>query len=136
MWCSICPEGRHDRPVRPLAVPGADIEHGYRLAAVAEHSGLNLIGVRDRQHVDSHVAFVFIGRLPARTRVTVLPDVANLPLRQPGTLARTSSSLTRVSGGRFVLGLGGAATGIPSPRWGHPGARPPRDRVRLPKRSS
>ena len=88
--------------------PTLDIEGSYRLAAQAERAGLSLIGVQDHPYVASYVdAFVFIGQLLARTStVTLLPDVANLPLRPPAMLARTSSSLARVSGGRFVLGLG------------------------------
>ncbi len=43
----------------------------------------------------------------ARTqRVSVFPDVANLPLRPPAVLAKSSASLDVLSGGRFELGLG------------------------------
>lgn len=89
--------------------PTLDIEHGFRLADTAERAGLSLIGVQDHPYVDAYIdAFVLLGQLAARTRtVTLLPDVANLPLRPPAMLARASSSLARVSGGRFVLGLGG-----------------------------
>lgn len=88
--------------------PTLDVERTYRLAAEAERAGLDLIGVQDHPYVASYVdAFVVVGQLLARTRkITLLPDVANLPLRPPVMLARTSSSLARVSGGRFVLGLG------------------------------
>ncbi|MFC9689128.1 LLM class flavin-dependent oxidoreductase [Kribbella sp. NPDC056951] len=88
--------------------PALDVENGYRLAAAAEHSGLSLIGVQDHPYVNNYIdAFVFIGQLLARTRsLSVLSDVANLPLRPPAMLARTASALSRVSGGRFVLGLG------------------------------
>jgi alkanesulfonate monooxygenase SsuD/methylene tetrahydromethanopterin reductase-like flavin-dependent oxidoreductase (luciferase family) len=39
-------------------------------------------------------------------RVTVFPDVANLPLRPPRMLAKHAASLDHLSGGRFELGLG------------------------------
>jgi alkanesulfonate monooxygenase SsuD/methylene tetrahydromethanopterin reductase-like flavin-dependent oxidoreductase (luciferase family) len=44
-------------------------------------------------------------------RVTVFPDVANLPLRQPAVLAKAAASLDMLSRGRFELGLG--AGGFP-----------------------
>jgi alkanesulfonate monooxygenase SsuD/methylene tetrahydromethanopterin reductase-like flavin-dependent oxidoreductase (luciferase family) len=42
-------------------------------------------------------------------RVTVFPDVANLPLRPPAVLAKSAASLDVLSGGRFELGLGAGA---------------------------
>jgi alkanesulfonate monooxygenase SsuD/methylene tetrahydromethanopterin reductase-like flavin-dependent oxidoreductase (luciferase family) len=39
-------------------------------------------------------------------RVTVFPDVANLPLRPPAVLAKAVASLDILSGGRVELGLG------------------------------
>jgi len=39
-------------------------------------------------------------------RVTVFPDVANLPLRPPAMLAKAAASLDLLSGGRLELGLG------------------------------
>lgn len=46
----------------------------------------------------------------ARTsRVTLAPNVANLPLRQPAVLARSAASLDVLTGGRVELGLGAGA---------------------------
>ncbi len=48
--------------------------------------------------------------LAARTeRLRLFPDVANLPLRLPGVLAKSAASLDRLSGGRAELGLGAGA---------------------------
>jgi alkanesulfonate monooxygenase SsuD/methylene tetrahydromethanopterin reductase-like flavin-dependent oxidoreductase (luciferase family) len=40
------------------------------------------------------------------SRLGILPDVANLPLRPPAMLAKAAASLDVLSGGRFELGLG------------------------------
>jgi len=42
-------------------------------------------------------------------RITVFPDVANLPLRPPRMIAKAAASLDLLSGGRFELGLGAGA---------------------------
>jgi alkanesulfonate monooxygenase SsuD/methylene tetrahydromethanopterin reductase-like flavin-dependent oxidoreductase (luciferase family) len=88
--------------------PTFDVEGHYRLAALAEAAGLDLIGIQDHPYVAKYVdAFTLISQILARTqRITLFPDVANLPLRPATMLARTASSLARVSGGRFALGLG------------------------------
>ena len=53
---------------------------------------------------------MLIATVLARTeRVTVFPDVANLPLRPPAVLAKASAGLDVISGGRFELGLGAGA---------------------------
>ena len=82
-----------------------------RQAAAAERGGLELIGIQDhpyqRRFLDS---FALIGDLLARTeRLRIFPDVANLPLRPPGPLAKLAASLDAISGGRFELGLGAGA---------------------------
>lgn len=89
-------------------VPTLDLEANRRLAVAAEQAGLEYIGVQDHPYASRYLdAFVVIGDLLARTeRIQVFPDVANLPLRPPAVLARTASALSRVSGGRFQLGLG------------------------------
>ena len=45
----------------------------------------------------------------ATERVTVFPNVANLPLRPPAMLARAVASLDILSGGRAELGIGAGA---------------------------
>jgi alkanesulfonate monooxygenase SsuD/methylene tetrahydromethanopterin reductase-like flavin-dependent oxidoreductase (luciferase family) len=82
-----------------------------RQVAACERGGLDLIGIQDhpyqRRYLDS---FALIGDLLARTeRLCIFPDVANLPLRPPATLAKLAASLDAMSGGRFELGLGAGA---------------------------
>jgi alkanesulfonate monooxygenase SsuD/methylene tetrahydromethanopterin reductase-like flavin-dependent oxidoreductase (luciferase family) len=82
-----------------------------RQIAAAERGGLDLIGIQDhpyqRRYLDT---FALIGDLLARTeRLRFFPDVANLPLRPPATLAKLAASLDVMSGGRFELGMGAGA---------------------------
>jgi alkanesulfonate monooxygenase SsuD/methylene tetrahydromethanopterin reductase-like flavin-dependent oxidoreductase (luciferase family) len=82
-----------------------------RQVAAVERGGLDLIGIQDhpyqRRYLDT---FALIGDLLARTeRICIFPDVANLPLRPPATLAKLAASLDVMSGGRFELGLGAGA---------------------------
>jgi alkanesulfonate monooxygenase SsuD/methylene tetrahydromethanopterin reductase-like flavin-dependent oxidoreductase (luciferase family) len=82
-----------------------------RLAQLADGLGLDLIGVQDHPYqarfLDTWTLLSVIG---ARTeRVTVFPDVANLPLRAPALLAKAAASLDRLTGGRVELGLGAGA---------------------------
>lgn len=89
-------------------VPSLEIERDRAVALAAERAGLDLMGVQDHPYVADYLdSFVLMGDLLAHTeRITVFADVANLPLRPAPMLARTASSLSRVSGGRFQLGLG------------------------------
>lgn len=78
------------------------------LARAADAAGVDLIGIQDhpyqRRFVDSWALMATI--LAETERITVFPDVANLPLRQPAVLAKTAATLDLLSGGRFELGLG------------------------------
>jgi alkanesulfonate monooxygenase SsuD/methylene tetrahydromethanopterin reductase-like flavin-dependent oxidoreductase (luciferase family) len=78
------------------------------IAAIADRSGLELIGIQDhpyqRRFLDT---WMLMATILARTeRVRVFPDVANLPLRSPAVMAKAAASLDVISGGRFELGLG------------------------------
>jgi alkanesulfonate monooxygenase SsuD/methylene tetrahydromethanopterin reductase-like flavin-dependent oxidoreductase (luciferase family) len=88
-------------------VPSAD-DPLLETARELDELGLDLIGVQDhpyqRRFVDT---FALLGMILARTsRISVFPDVANLPLRPPAVLAKTAASLDLLSGGRVELGLG------------------------------
>ena len=77
----------------------------------ADRLGLDLVGVQDhpyqRRFLDTWTLLSFVA---ARTeRITLLPDVINVPLRQPAVLAKAAASLDVLSGGRVELGLGAGA---------------------------
>jgi alkanesulfonate monooxygenase SsuD/methylene tetrahydromethanopterin reductase-like flavin-dependent oxidoreductase (luciferase family) len=93
-------------------VPDAeDAERTVQRAIAAEALGLDLIGVQDhpyqRRFLDTWALMAYV--LASTNRVSVFPDVANLPLRPPRMLAKHAASLDLLSGGRFELGLGAGA---------------------------
>src|ERR1700730_4404292 len=78
------------------------------LAILADELGFDLIGVQDhpyqRRFFDT---WTLLAAMAMRTeRISVFPDVANLPLRPPAVLAKAAASLDVLSGGRLELGLG------------------------------
>jgi alkanesulfonate monooxygenase SsuD/methylene tetrahydromethanopterin reductase-like flavin-dependent oxidoreductase (luciferase family) len=78
---------------------------------LADQVGLDVVGVQDhpyqRRFLDT---WTLLPYLAARTeRVKLVPDVSNLPLRQPAVLAKAAASLDVLSGGRVELGLGAGA---------------------------
>lgn len=90
-------------------VPAADdLERVVRLVRIADEAGLELAGVQDHPYQWRFVdTLALLGHLLDRTeRISVFPDVANLPLRPPAVLAKQAATLDRLSGGRFELGLG------------------------------
>jgi alkanesulfonate monooxygenase SsuD/methylene tetrahydromethanopterin reductase-like flavin-dependent oxidoreductase (luciferase family) len=103
-------------------VAARDITFGYFLipnaadplletASEVESLGLEYVAIQDhpyqRRFVDT---FTLMSAILARTTtLRVFPDVASLPLRPPGVLAKTAASLDVLSGGRFELGLGAGA---------------------------
>src|SRR6187397_1552674 len=77
----------------------------------ADATGLDLVGVQDhpyqRRFLDTWTLLAYAA---ARTeRVRLVPDVVNLPLRNPAVLAKAAASLDVLSGGRVELGLGAGA---------------------------
>ncbi|WP_326834825.1 LLM class flavin-dependent oxidoreductase [Amycolatopsis rhabdoformis] len=88
--------------------PVEDIVGNRLFARAADAAGLDLIGIQDHPYVPNYLdTFVLAGDLLAATeRISVFPDVANLPLRPPALLAKTAAALDLVSGGRFELALG------------------------------
>ncbi len=83
-------------------------ERPLQQAAIADELGFDVIGVQDhpyqRRFFDT---WTLLTAMAMRTeRITLFPDVANLPLRPPALLAKAAASLDILSGGRLELGLG------------------------------
>jgi alkanesulfonate monooxygenase SsuD/methylene tetrahydromethanopterin reductase-like flavin-dependent oxidoreductase (luciferase family) len=127
---------------------GRELSFGYFLvpnatdslldtAREVERLELDYVAVQDhpyqRRYVDTWVLLSMIAATTSRVRM--LPDVANLPLRPPAVLAKAAASLDVLSGGRFELGLGAGGSGTPSRRSVVPGVRPARRWPRLVRRS-
>jgi alkanesulfonate monooxygenase SsuD/methylene tetrahydromethanopterin reductase-like flavin-dependent oxidoreductase (luciferase family) len=121
-----------------LVPNAADYPDLLRQVAAAERCGLDLIGIQDhpyqRRYLDT---FALIGDLLARTeRLRFFPDVANLPLRPPATLAKLAASLDVMSDGRSSSAWAPARSGTVSPRWAVPAGRPASRSRRSRRRSS
>jgi alkanesulfonate monooxygenase SsuD/methylene tetrahydromethanopterin reductase-like flavin-dependent oxidoreductase (luciferase family) len=90
-------------------VPAADSLDNIRtVVKAADAAGIDLVGIQDhpyqRRFADT---WMLMATLLAETeRITVFPDVANLPLRPPAVMAKAAATLDLLSGGRFELGLG------------------------------
>ncbi|KQX61931.1 LLM class flavin-dependent oxidoreductase [Angustibacter sp. Root456] len=91
--------------ITPLA---ATAHRVVELALLTEQVGLDLVTVQDHPYQAKFVdTWTLLSVIAARTeRVTVAPNVANLPLRPPVVLARSVATLDLLSGGRVELGLG------------------------------
>jgi alkanesulfonate monooxygenase SsuD/methylene tetrahydromethanopterin reductase-like flavin-dependent oxidoreductase (luciferase family) len=104
----------YDQPLRFGIFPSPrtdSLESTLHMARVADEAGFDLIGIQDhpyqRRFLDTWALMAFV--LAQTTRVSVFPDVGNLPLRPPRMLAKHAASLDVLSGGRFELGLGAGA---------------------------
>ncbi|MQY06297.1 LLM class flavin-dependent oxidoreductase [Actinomadura macrotermitis] len=77
-------------------------------AVQADRDGLDLITVTDHPYNGSRLeAYGTIGVILGRTRsITAVATVTNLPVRPAPLLARTLTTLSALSGGRIVLGIG------------------------------
>ncbi len=105
-------------PVPEAARQDAVIEQ----VLMADRLCLDLVGIQDHPYQRRHLdAWTLISYLAGRTeRVSFFPDVANLPLRHPGVLAKSAATLDRLSGGRVELGLGAGALWEAIGAWGGP----------------
>jgi alkanesulfonate monooxygenase SsuD/methylene tetrahydromethanopterin reductase-like flavin-dependent oxidoreductase (luciferase family) len=79
-----------------------------RLAVQADHEGLDLFTVSDHPYYGGRLdAYSLMGVALGRTaNITGLVSVTNLPSRPAPMLARSITSLSALSGGRIVLGIG------------------------------
>src|SRR5881296_2929518 len=99
----------HGLPVRfGVFVTPEATERPLQQAAIADELGFDLIGVQDHPYQRRfYDTWTLLTAMAMRTqRITVFPDVANLPLRPPAMLAKAAATLDILSGGRLELGLG------------------------------
>jgi alkanesulfonate monooxygenase SsuD/methylene tetrahydromethanopterin reductase-like flavin-dependent oxidoreductase (luciferase family) len=79
-----------------------------RLARQADRGGLDLFSLSDHPYIGGRLdAYASIGFILGQTqRISGFANVTNLPTRPAPVLARTVTSLSALSGGRIVLGMG------------------------------
>jgi alkanesulfonate monooxygenase SsuD/methylene tetrahydromethanopterin reductase-like flavin-dependent oxidoreductase (luciferase family) len=79
-----------------------------RVVAAADRAGLDLFSVSDHPYLGDQLdAYALLGFVLGRTeQIAGLVNVTNLPTRPAPMLARTATSLSALSGGRVVLGMG------------------------------
>ena len=94
--------------ITPVAAPA---HQAVDLAVTAETAGLDLAAFQDHPYQPRFLdTWTLLSYAAARTsRIRLVPDVLNLPLRQPVVVARSAASLDLLSGGRLELGLGTGA---------------------------
>lgn len=94
--------------ITPVAAPA---QQAVDLAVTAEEAGLDLAAFQDHPYQPRFLdTWTLLSYAAARTsRIRLVPDVLNLPLRQPVVVARSAASLDLLSGGRLELGLGTGA---------------------------
>src|SRR5215470_3736477 len=87
-------------------VPGV-----LQLAAEADRGGLDMFTIADHLYfgdkLDAYSAVAFV--LGQTTSISGVVTVTNLPTRPAPALARTITSLSALSGGRVILGMGAGA---------------------------
>jgi 5,10-methylenetetrahydromethanopterin reductase len=91
---------------RGIAFTPMEIRHDVivRAATLADELGYEVFSVAEGWGLDSTV---LLAELAAATRrITLVAGVLSVWSRSPATIAMTAATLHRLSGGRFVLGLG------------------------------
>lgn len=92
------------------AVAGLTASRTLDLAQSADELGFELFSLSDHLHSHSPTVepLVTLSWLAGRTRrIELATNVLALPHRPPAVVAKTAETVDRLSGGRFVLGLGG-----------------------------
>jgi alkanesulfonate monooxygenase SsuD/methylene tetrahydromethanopterin reductase-like flavin-dependent oxidoreductase (luciferase family) len=79
-----------------------------RMALQADRDGLDLFSLSDHPYLGARLdAYATLGFILGRTqRLAGFANVTNLPTRPAPMLARTVTTLSALSGGRIVLGMG------------------------------
>jgi alkanesulfonate monooxygenase SsuD/methylene tetrahydromethanopterin reductase-like flavin-dependent oxidoreductase (luciferase family) len=97
----------HDLIFGTLLEPPERAHGVLELAERCEQVGLDLVTLSDHPYWPERLDTVaLMSAIVARTtRVRVMPNLANLPLRPPAMLARTATTLDILSNGRFDLGV-------------------------------
>jgi alkanesulfonate monooxygenase SsuD/methylene tetrahydromethanopterin reductase-like flavin-dependent oxidoreductase (luciferase family) len=93
-------------------IPSVDsLGENRKLAQAADAGGLDYIAIQDHAYNSEFLdVWTLITYLAAETeRIVFFPDVADLQLRPPAMLAKSAASLSVLSRGRIVLGVGGGA---------------------------
>jgi 5,10-methylenetetrahydromethanopterin reductase len=83
-----------------------------RMVRLGEEQGWDLVGIAD---TPGNAMDVWVGLAQAAavsTRVRLASCVTNLATRDPAITAGAAASLDRLSGGRFVLGVGAGHSGV------------------------
>src|SRR2546426_2899696 len=99
----------YGQPVRfGVFVTPVATEDPMQQAIAADELGFDIVGIQDhpyqRRFFDT---WTLLTAIAMRTeRITVFPDVANVPLRPPAMLAKAAATLDILSDGRLELGLG------------------------------
>lgn len=99
----------HDLEFGVFITPSNGQPHAVvELAQMAERSGLDLVSFQDHPYQAAFLdTWTLISYVAAATeRISIAPNVLNLPLRPPAVVARAAASLDLLSGGRFELGIG------------------------------
>ena len=102
----------HDLLFGSFITPSArEPERVIALARLSEQAGLDLVTIQDHPYLPDFLdAWTLLSFLAAGTsRIRLVPNVLNVPLRPPVVLARSAASLDLLSGGRVELGLGAGA---------------------------
>jgi probable F420-dependent oxidoreductase len=106
------------------ADPVGDAQHaeqlGFDLVTVSDH----LVGRRPTFETWTLLTWM----AAATSRIRLGTNVLGLPYRNPAVTAKMAETLHRLSGGRFVLGLGGGGTDAEFEAFGLP-VRPPREKI-------
>ncbi len=86
----------------------ADPQQVIDLAVLSDRLGFDLVTFQDHPYQPALLdAWSLLAFVAARTeRIHLSANVSNLPLRLPVVLARSSTTIDLLSGGRFELGLG------------------------------